>query len=80
MAGVFETATRAAIEEIIQSHAKESKFGWVLTPDGFRTLTDDLYELLATSRSLKAAGDRILGGTANASRATLPPRNGGGRR
>ena len=46
--------------EIITKHAKESKFGFILTPESFRDLADDLYNLLATSRSLKAAGDKLL--------------------
>ena len=85
MAGVFETATRAAIEEIIQAHAQASKFGFVLTKESFGKLTDDIYDLLVTSRNLKAAGDRFLGAATvpatkapPASRATLPvrPRRG----
>lgn len=31
MAGAFEGATRAAIEELILKHAKSSKFGFILT-------------------------------------------------
>jgi hypothetical protein len=82
MAGVFETATRAAIEEIIQAHAQASKFGFVLTKESFGRLTDDIYDLLVTSRNLKAAGDRFLGASpaakaTPASRATLPVRGRG---
>jgi hypothetical protein len=60
MAGAFETATRAAIAEIIQTHAQESKFGFILTRDGLQDLTNDLFDLLLTSRNLKSAGDRFL--------------------
>ena len=62
MAGAFEFATRAAIEELIQTHAQSSKFGFVLTEDGFRELTDSLYDLLVTSRNLKSDGDRLMSG------------------
>jgi len=66
MAGAFEGAARAAIQELIQTHAQASKFGYVLTHDGVEDLTNSLYDLLVTSRTLKAAGDRFLhagGGT-----------------
>ncbi len=62
MAGPFEGATRAAIEELIQAHAQTSKFGYILSHDGFQDLANDLYDLLVTSRTLKAAGDRFLAG------------------
>jgi hypothetical protein len=69
MAGAFEIATRAAIAEIIQAHAQPSKFGYVLSQEGFETLTRELYDLLVTSRNLKAAGDRFIqGGPAPAAR------------
>ena len=72
MAGPFEGVARAAIQELIETHAQASKFGYVLTHEGFQDLTNDLYNLLVTSRSLKAAGDRMLqgGGTTTSSRAT----------
>lgn len=76
MAGAFETAARAAIEELIETHAQTSKFGFILTRDGMRGLTDALYDLLATSRSLKAAGDRFLqGGGPGATSAKGPARS-----
>ena len=62
MPGPFETAAKAAIEELIQTHAQASKFGYVLTHEGCQDLVRDLFDLLATSRSLKAAGDRMLAG------------------
>lgn len=68
MAGAFEVATRAAIEELIQMHAQPSKFGYILTHDGSRALVESLYDLLVTSRSLKSAGDKFLSG------AIPPPR------
>lgn len=64
MAGAFEIATRAAIEELIQTHAQASKFGYIITNDGVEDLTNALYTLLATSRTLKNAGDRFLAGGA----------------
>lgn len=64
MAGAFEVATRAAIEELIQMHAQPSKFGYILTHEGARSLTDSIYDLLLTSRSLKSAGDKFMAGGA----------------
>ena len=61
MRGLFETVTRVAIEEILRNHTQSSKFGLLVTPEGFQELTDDLYNLLITSRELKAAGDRMIG-------------------
>jgi hypothetical protein len=60
MAGPFEVATRAAIEELILMHAQQSKFGYILTHEGTQDLVDGLYDLLLTSRSLKSAGDRFM--------------------
>jgi hypothetical protein len=69
MAGQLENITKLALTEMIQSHAKESKFGYVLSSDGFDDLVDKLYEFFETSRSLKTAGDRyISGGTSSQSR------------
>ena len=62
MRSPFESVTRVAIEELVQQHAKSSKFGYVLTPEGYRDLCEDLYGLFVTSRSLKDAGDRFLRG------------------
>jgi hypothetical protein len=74
MAGPFESVTRVAIEELIQAHAQPSKFGFILTPDAYRELTNDLFDLLVTSRSLKTAGDRFMQGQAggNAAPARVP--------
>lgn len=66
--GAFEIATRAAIAEIIQTHAQTSKFGYVLSQEGFESLTRELYDLLVTSRNLKAAGDRFINGSPAAPR------------
>ena len=60
MAGVFEGATRVAIAEIIQKHAQESKFGYILSQESYQAVIDDVYDLLKTSRNLKSAGDRFL--------------------
>ena len=58
----FEGATKAAIDEIIRNHAKATKFGFILSPESFSELTNEFYEFICTSRSLKEAGDRLLGG------------------
>jgi hypothetical protein len=60
MASMFESATRVAIEEILSKHAKQSKFGLILTTESARDLTNDIYDLLMTSRNLKSAGDRLI--------------------
>ena len=60
MASMFESVTRVAIAEIITKHAKESKFGYILTKDCLNLLTNDIFDLLLTSRNLKSAGDRFI--------------------
>ena len=66
MAGHMENITKMALAEMIQNHSKASKFGFILSDEGYRDLIDTLYEFFETSRSLKAAGDRfIMGGAAN---------------
>lgn len=60
MRGAMESATRMALEEMITSHANQSKFGFVLSQDAMRDLVDTLYEFFETSRNLKAAGDRVI--------------------
>ncbi len=62
MAGAFEGATRAAIAEIIQNRSQTSKFGLLLTEEAFEEVVGDLFDLLQTSRTLKATGDRMLSG------------------
>lgn len=57
---MVENVTRMALEEMVLARASESRFGYILSEDGFRLLMDDLYEFFETSRSLKAAGDRFL--------------------
>ena len=77
MSGAFEAATRAAIQDLIQTHAQASRFGYVLTHEGFQDLTTDLYSLLETSRTLKAAGDRFLatgGASAGTKQGGRPPK------
>jgi hypothetical protein len=60
VASTFEIATRAAIEEMIAKHGQESKFGLILPRESLRDLVDDVFQLIQTSRDLKAAGDRFL--------------------
>lgn len=61
MAGPFEAVTRVAIEELLLNRVTEGKFGYVLTREAFAHLREDIFSLLITSRSLKAAGDKLLG-------------------
>ena len=72
----FETATRAAIQDLIETHAQPSKFGFILSHEGFKELTNDLYALLMTSRNLKAQGDRFLAGGGPAPKAGAQGRPG----
>lgn len=60
MAGQMESITKMALAEMIQTHAQESKFGYVLSDESYRALIDTLYEFFETSRSLKSAGDRFM--------------------
>lgn len=60
MSRTMENITKMALAEMIQTHATASKFGIVLTDEGYRGLIDTLYEFFETSRSLKSAGDRML--------------------
>ena len=61
MPGPFEAVTRVAIEELILNRVSEGKFGYVLTREAMHDLREDIFSLIITSRSLKAAGDRLLG-------------------
>jgi len=60
MAGAFEIATKSAIREIILNSAQESRFGFVLSADSLDEINNQLFDLILTSRNLKAAGDRML--------------------
>lgn len=78
MAGAFEIATKAAIEEMIEANAQKSKFGFILTDENFRNLADDFYQLLMNSRNLKAVGDRMLpGGPSRPAQSSSPVLPGG---
>lgn len=75
----FESATRVAIEEIIKNRASQSRFGSLITEESMKDLIDDIFDLLMTSRSLKAGGDRLLqaglmGGESPTKKPTLPRR------
>ena len=62
MESPFEAATKAALEDLIQKHAKRSKWGYVMTDEGLEELSQELLNFVLTSRNLKAAGDRFLSG------------------
>lgn len=74
MASTFELATRAAIKEIISKNVSESKFGFVMTHEALSDICDDLYNLLVTSRNLKAAGDRWIAKSSAPSEELASPR------
>lgn len=58
--GHFDEVTRVAISEILMSYMQETRFGFVITPESFEELTDELKGFFMTSRNLKNAGDRLL--------------------
>ncbi len=58
--GHFEEVTRVAISEILMSYMQETRFGYVVSPDAFEELADELKGFFMTSRNLKNAGDRLL--------------------
>jgi hypothetical protein len=60
MPSPFESVARVAIDEIIRKHVVSSRFGHFLSEDGFQELSNEIFEFLQTSRSLKSAGDRLL--------------------
>ncbi len=64
MASTFEVATRAAIQEILMNNVQETKFGYILTKESIEDFSNDIFDLFVTSRNLKSAGDRLLGGQA----------------
>lgn len=61
MAGIFESVTRVAIEEILLTHCNESKYGYVISKEEFGRLQDEILSLFLTSRNLKSQGDKLLG-------------------
>lgn len=60
MAGAFEIATRSAIREIITGVVQPSKFGYVMTHEALEEIGEQIFDLIVTSRNLKAAGDRMI--------------------
>ena len=62
MASPFEIATKIAIKEMVENHSSKSKFGVFMTEENINTLVAELFQLVLTSRSLKANGDRIISG------------------
>ena len=72
MAGHLESITKMALAEMIQTHSKASRFGYILSNEGYCDLVDTLYEFFETSRSLKSAGDRMMSGGTPQTSARLP--------
>jgi hypothetical protein len=62
VAGIFESAARAAIEELVKEQAKPSKFGFFISEEGMNALVENLFAFFETSRNLKSAGDKLLSG------------------
>ena len=48
MAGTMENITKMALAEMIQNHSTASRFGYVLSDDGYQGLIDTLYEFFET--------------------------------
>lgn len=74
MQGTFENVTRLALEEIILEQAKESKFGYVMTEDGFQNLVNKLHEFFLVSRNMRTMGERVLNGQQKESGVSVYPR------
>ncbi len=68
MAGPFEIATKAALDEIVRRHGQPSKYGAFYSEEALQRLNEELFELLMTSRTLKQAGDRVAAAQAQAQR------------
>ena len=60
MKSTFEVATRYAIEEILKSAGKETRFGVLMTNGAIEQAVDELYGLFHTSRNLKSRGDQLI--------------------
>lgn len=75
--GPFEEATKVAIEEIILKNAQTSKFGYVISQETLQEVTEEIYGLLVTSRTLKNAGDKFLGKGMPTPTTASTPRNKG---
>ena len=61
MASVFESATKAALEEILQDRLHDSRHGYVMTKEGYKDTIESLYAFFKASRHLKEAGDKLIG-------------------
>lgn len=61
MQKMFEDVTKMALEEIVLTHSKETKFGLLLTPESYKSLVGRLHEFFLVSRSMKSQGDKLLG-------------------
>jgi len=46
----------------LMSNVQETKFGYILTKESARDLSDSVFNLFLTSRNLKSAGDRLMNG------------------
>ena len=55
----FQSVARLAIRELITERTKESKFGYFLTEEDLRHVVESLLGFVETSRSVRAAGDRV---------------------
>lgn len=60
MSSPFVSVTKVALDEIVKKHTEASKFGFFMTEAQLNNLVEELVLFLETSRSLKAAGDRLL--------------------
>lgn len=58
--GIFEQATRQAVEEILRENSDRSEFGFFMNEEMMDRAIEDIYQLLAASRQLKARGDQLF--------------------
>ena len=75
----FVSVARVALDEMVRKHTRPSKFGFFMTEEGLEDMVTELVEFLETSRSLKAAGDKLLnqgatGGVISGENAGIQPK------
>ncbi len=70
MQHMFENVTKMALEEIVLKHAKEGKFGYLLTNESFAEMIEHLNEFFMASRAMKSRGDQVMHGAKSATSAT----------
>lgn len=60
MQNPLSAATKVALEEIVQKHLNQSKYGYFLMADDLSELVDELSGFFETSRSIQTVGRKFL--------------------